>query len=142
MPLSSMPHDSSLPTALVIEADAHYLIAITNLLRDLGIRCKRNTTGRDIGAQLATLPGPPAFILLSLDLPAADPLAIARMLRSNPLSAQVPLLGMGARGLLLEYEDEAVALGFAALLPKPLPRERFQRLIEQLSQNFATSASS
>lgn len=132
--------DTDCPVALVIEADAHYLIAITHLLRDLGIRCKRNTTGRDAALQLTDMPAKPAFILLSLELPTCDCLALADTLLSNPRYAHVPLIGIGARDVLLKCEAEAVVIGFTALLPKPLPRQRFQCLVEQLTAPLASRA--
>ncbi len=55
--------------ALVVDDDAHSLVAISSMLRDLGIRFKRNTTGAKVPEQMRSMNPPPDFVLLNLDLP-------------------------------------------------------------------------
>jgi CheY-like chemotaxis protein len=128
-------HDSALLNrcALVIEDDPHSLIAISNLLSELGIRYKRNTTGADVAAQALHMQPRPDFILLDVDLPLADPFHIVAMLQNHPELAHIPIIFISDRATL-DLLDRARSYGCAGVLTKPLPRrqlgELFRRVLE------------
>ncbi|HLV36261.1 MAG TPA: response regulator, partial [Spirillospora sp.] len=67
--------------ALIVEDDAHHLLALSSLLSDFNITYKRNTTGANVLSQARRLQ--PDFILLDLDLPDDDPFAIYEKLRAD-----------------------------------------------------------
>ena len=69
--------------ALVVENDAHTLVAISSILRDLGIRFKRNTTGENVVEQIRAMNPRPDFILLDTDLPHAEAFVINRHVQSD-----------------------------------------------------------
>ena len=117
--------------ALVVEADAHSLIAISALLRGLGIRYKRNTTGSAVVEQALVMQPRPAFVLLDLDLPHGDAFQIMAALKSHPTLTSTPVIAIA--------EDSAMSLaprtrhaGFSGFLPKPLPRRNLGALLERI----------
>lgn len=113
--------------ALVVEDDAHSLVSIAAILREYGIRFKRNTTGSAVVQQAHTLH--PHFILLDLDLPDGDSYHILQALQSDPVLAHIPVIALGdsAQTDLLKRAQQA---GFAGFLPKPLPRKQFGTYIQ------------
>ena len=117
--------------ALVVEADAHSLIAISALLRDLGIHYKRNTTGSSVVEQALSMQPHPTFVLLDLDLPHGDAFHIITALKAHPALAAIPVIAI-ADDSALSLAPRTRHLGFAGFLPKPLPRRNFADLLERI----------
>jgi CheY-like chemotaxis protein len=125
---------SDIPCALIVEDDAHHLMAISNLLNEMGIKFKRNTTGADVTQQALGMNPSPDFILLDLDLPQGDPFEIYSALRAHNRLNHVPVIALvdqNAACLLPDIEHHA----FYACLPKPLPRKQFGLLMQELVGN-------
>jgi PleD family two-component response regulator len=116
---------------LVVEDDAHSLIAITDIFNELGIQYKRNTTGTQVMRQLHTMHPKPDFILISMDLSEGDTLAICKAIRVDSAVAQVPVIVMGSIGSL-SRQPQAQAAGCAGFLLKPLPRKQFGLLLHRI----------
>jgi CheY-like chemotaxis protein len=76
-------------SALVVEDDALNLVAITNLLKELNIQYKRNTTGMDVLQQARAMQPLPDVILLDMDLPYSTPYTICTAIRSDSLLAHI-----------------------------------------------------
>jgi CheY-like chemotaxis protein len=117
--------------ALVVEADAHSLIAISALLRDLGIHFKRNTTGSAVADQALLMQPRPAFILLDLALPHGDAFQILSVLKTQPALNTIPVIAIA--------DDSALGLaprtrhaGFSGFLPKPLPRRNLGEVLNRI----------
>lgn len=120
--------------ALVVEDDAHSLVAISSILRDLGVRFKRNTTGANVTQQISEMKPPPDFILLDIDLPNGNALAIQQHILALPRLRGIPIIALAdedERGLQRQL-DQA---GFAALVLKPIPRREFTEMLERLIAN-------
>jgi chemosensory pili system protein ChpA (sensor histidine kinase/response regulator) len=117
--------------ALVIEDDAHSLIAISNLLREQGIHFKRNTTGAHVLEQLRGMQPRPDFILLDLNLPQANAFEVATAIRHDPHLGDIPIICLGEREThhFLERAQECGCHGFLA---KPLPRHQFAELLRRI----------
>lgn len=114
--------------ALVVEGDAHSLVAIASIMRELRIRFKRNTTGTNVIEQLRVMVPRPDFVLIDLDLPNGDAFAVAHAILSDPELHRVPLIAIG------NYPASAVRThvqrsGFIGYVPKPLPRRAFGDLL-------------
>ncbi len=116
---------------LVVEDDAHSLIAITAIFNELGIQYKRNTTGAQVLRQLHTMHPKPDFVLISMDLSEGDPLAICQAIRIDPLLARIPVIVMGSNASL-SRQPQVQATGCTGFLLKPLPRRQFGLLLKRI----------
>ncbi len=117
--------------ALVVEDDAHNLLAISGLLRDLGVRFKRNTTGANVLEQLRAMQPTPDFIILDVDLPHGDAFTIKERLRADAKLRNIPVITIG-EGALADQPPQVLHAGFAGYIPKPLPRKRFGDIIRRV----------
>jgi CheY-like chemotaxis protein len=117
--------------ALVIEDDAHSLIAISNLLRALGIQYKRNTTGANAIEQLRGMHPRPNFILLDLNLPQANAFELALNIRRDPYLADIPIICLG-ESHTNHYLERAQQCGCHGYMTKPLPRQDFADLLRNI----------
>lgn len=117
--------------ALIVEDDAHSLMAISSMFNEMGIKFKRNTTGADVIQQALTMNPRPNFILLDLDLPQGDPFEICNMLRSDDDLANIPVIAITDQ--TVEYLlSQVKGVEFSACLPKPLPRKQFGMLLQEI----------
>ncbi len=117
--------------ALIVEDDAHSLIAISSLMKELGIRYKRNTTGANVPAMIDSMEPRPDFILMDTDLPDGDPFKICDEIRSNPYTAHIPVIAISDE-FPSTMTRRAKASGFSAMLLKPLPRKDFSSILDNL----------
>jgi CheY-like chemotaxis protein len=116
---------------LVVEDDAHNLIAVTELFKSLGIHYKRNTNGVQVAGQVHLMHPKPDFILVSMDLAEGDPFAICQSIRFDPLLANIPLIAMGS-ATWLPMQPQIKASGCTGFLLKPLPRKQVGPLLERI----------
>lgn len=122
--------------AFIVEDDAHSLIAISSILRELGITYKRNTTGAGVVQQLLSMRPCPDFILLDLSLPLADPFELTDSIRSDPALCDIPIICLGEVVLGEIGANHAIAraqqCGCTSYLAKPLPRRQFADLLRRI----------
>jgi CheY-like chemotaxis protein len=97
----------------------------------LGIDYKRNTTGTGVPEQAASMQPLPDFIMIDLDLPVPDALAVARSIRAESSLAAVVLLAIGDEGWAVRAA-ELQAAGFAGFIAKPLPSRQLGVLLERI----------
>ncbi len=117
--------------ALVVEDDAHCLVALSSLLRDLGICFKRNTTGANVSEQLRSMTPPPDFILLDIDLTLGDAFAINQRIQNDPLLHGIPVIALSTlQDFMLRQKLQRA--GFAAFVPKPVPRRHFSEILDHV----------
>jgi CheY-like chemotaxis protein len=117
--------------ALVVEDDAHSLVAISSLLRDLGIRFKRNTTGANVPQQIYEMKPFPDFVLMNLDLASGEAFTIQQRIQSTPMLRSIPVIALASGGDF-KLREQVENAGFAALVFKPLPRNQFGDLLERI----------
>jgi CheY-like chemotaxis protein len=117
--------------ALVVEDDAHSLVVISSILRELGIQFKRNTTGANVPEQIHSMSPAPDFVLLDIDLSQGDAFTINRHLQSDPDTRAIPVIALAAAD---DYavRKRAQRAGFAGLIVKPVPRRQFGELISRV----------
>lgn len=120
--------------ALVVEDDAHSLVAISSILRELGIRFKRNTTGANVPQQMREMNPPPHFVLLDIDLPNGDAFIIQQRIQATPALRSIPVIALASESDL-EAREQVERAGFSALVLKPIPRREFVSLLERLLAN-------
>jgi CheY-like chemotaxis protein len=73
---------------------------------------------------------PPDIILLDMMLADMDGFAVLEMLRSQPQTAQIPVVFLSA-GFELDAEDRALAAGAKAYLTKPISIERLKEIVDE-----------
>lgn len=117
--------------ALIVEDDAHSLVTLSSILRDLGIHFKRNTTGADVLEQVRSMNPLPHFILLNIDLTQGNAFSIQKRIRTDPTASAIPVVA------LTSANDNAVRkraqrAGFAGLIVKPLPRRLFGEMVDRV----------
>lgn len=117
--------------ALVVEDDAHSLVAISSLLRDLGIRFKRNTTGANVPQQIAEMQPQPDFVLMNLDLANGEAFTIQQRIRATASLRTIPVIAL-ASAEDFQLRQQVERAGFAALVFKPLPRNQFGDLLQRI----------
>lgn len=117
--------------ALVVESDAHQLMNVSAILRELGIHYKRNTSGTDVVGQADTMRPRPHFILLDLDLSGGDPLLICQAIRASASLSRTPVIGIGSPQWV-KQRSQMQAAGFTSFISKPLPRRQFGLLIQRI----------
>jgi CheY-like chemotaxis protein len=125
--------------ALVVEDDAHSLVAMTSILRDLGVNFKRNTTGANVTEQMRAMDPLPDFVLLNIDLPNGGAFAIHQKIQSDPAARGIPVIAVGAT---VDLRQQARRSGFAGFIPKPLPRRQFGEILQRIldGDNFWDTA--
>lgn len=116
---------------LVVEDDAHSLIAISVILRELGIDFKRNTTGSGVVQQIEEMNPKPGFVLLNLSLPDGDPILIASEIRATSELSRIPVIAIGAEANT-DLIHRLELAGFSGFIPKPLPRKKFPQLLRHI----------
>ncbi len=117
--------------ALVVEDDAHSLVAISSMLRDLGIHFKRNTTGANVTQQMRSMNPPPDFVLLNIDFPNGDAFVINKLIQDDPEVGGIPVIAIGSTDSI-RLRQQMQHSGFVSYLPKPLPRRHFGKIIQRI----------
>ena len=117
--------------ALVVDDDAHSLVAISSMLRDLGIHFKRNTTGKKVSEQIHSINPPPDFVLLNVDLPHGNAFTINETIQADPDVRGIPVIAISALDSL-SLRQQVQHSGFASYLAKPLPRRQFGAILQRI----------
>jgi CheY-like chemotaxis protein len=118
-------------TAFIVEDDAHSLIAIGSILKELGISYKRDTSGSVVVSKVRAMFPRPSFILLDMDLPGGDPYTILSDLKADPSLASIPVIAI-ADASRIAMTPQAREAGFAGYMSKPLPRREFGALLDRI----------
>ena len=72
----------------------------------------------------------PDIVLLDMDLPVMDGWTVARTLRADPATAQLPIIALTAHAMAGD-EAKALAAGCSGYHPKPVD---FRRLLDQVDE--------
>ena len=123
--------------AFIVEDDAHSLVAISNALSEFGATYKRNTTGLNVVDQITKCQ--PDFVLLNLDLPFGDPVAIREHLNNTPTTTHIPVIAVADANSFVD-DDWLEAHRFSALLTKPIPRSQLPELIHTVLDEDESAA--
>jgi len=117
-------------TLLLIEDDLDLAATLTMALRRAGFEVTHHATGR--GGLAAAMDAPPDLVLLDLNLPDMDGLALCRELRGCPAVRDLPVIMLTARA---EERDRVTGLDLGAddYVTKPFSlRELMSRINAQL----------
>ena len=118
-----------LKRVLIIEDNLSNLELTSELIQAKGHQVICATSGND--ALSIARAEQPDLILLDVQLPGVDGLTVARALKAEPATKEIPIVGISAHAM---PEDEARALqaGCIAYLRKPLDTRGFLDLMERL----------
>jgi CheY-like chemotaxis protein len=116
--------------ALIVEDDAHNLVALGSLLKGLRIQFKRNTTGANVLEQAHRLR--PDFILLDVDLPDGDAFAIYQRIRSSRELRDIPVIALYDQHATRQLLPRILASGFTAYIAKPIAQRDFEDLLRSI----------
>ncbi len=120
--------------ALVVEDDAHNLVALGSLLRGFRIQFKRNTTGANVVRQLRNMCSRPDFILLDMDLPLGDPFEIYEKLREDRELGMIPVIAIADVQEMIQWRAIAQNIGFDGFITKPIDLEEFETVMQTIFQ--------
>jgi CheY-like chemotaxis protein len=123
---------------LVVDDDAdtrRYLCAV--LGEALGSGVDVAADGRSALARAARVR--PDLVLLDLGLPDLSGVTVARLLRQDPATRTVPIVGVS--GLIRADDGAARALGFDAVLPKPVASDALAACVRSLLEAGDPAAS-
>ncbi len=107
---------------LVIDDNATNRMILLKMVQASGCRASLasgGAEGYDLLTHAAHTGEPFALVLLDMQMPEIDGLATARRIRADPLVGDVPIIALTSLG---RTAVETNAVGFAALVPKPIKR--------------------
>lgn len=116
---------------LLVEDNADNLELVKFLLERAGydvITAANGQAGLEIAAREL-----PDLVLMDLSLPQMDGWTAARALRSNPLTAGIPLIALTAHTLPRDRKN-AMDSGFDEFLSKPLNVQTFHETVKRVMQ--------
>jgi PAS domain S-box-containing protein len=114
-----MPLEGAMPqTILSIDGDPAVRFARGRILHDAGFEVIEAGNGSD-ALRLAS-ESQPALVVLGVELPGADGLAVCRRLKADPQTASIPVLHIAAAGAPYRGYPESLESGADAWLQEPL----------------------
>ncbi|MBZ0294015.1 MAG: response regulator [Anaerolineae bacterium] len=119
-------------TALIVEGDAHNLLAISALLKNLDIRYKRNTSGEQVIQQAHKMDPRPDFILLDLNLPRGNAFAICEALKFEAELQGIPVIALAESTGPWEKLPGIESCIFDGVLPKPFSERRVRAVLQNV----------
>ncbi len=123
---------------LVVEDVEVNLHLTTALLQTAGYRILQAGNAED-GIRLAKTERPD-LILMDVGLPCMDGLTATRVLKESPETADIPVVAVTARAMAGD-EDECLAAGCAAYVPKPIDSRVLRGVIRDLLQTEKSGSS-
>lgn len=104
-------------TLLLVEDNEDNRIIYSTVLRHRGYTVVEALDGLQAVALARSLQ--PALILMDLSIPELDGWEATRILRTDPLTSDIPIIALTAHALA-DDRERASALGFASYLAKPV----------------------
>ena len=115
---------------LIVEDNRDVRRVLNLSLSRLGYEILEADTG---GSGIAlTLSGSPDLVLIDLSLPDVSGLEIAKAIKQNPRTAEIPLVAVSGHSEQ-ELRAKALEAGMTAYLRKPIDAQRLVNVIEKLT---------
>ncbi len=108
--------------ALVIEDNENNRYLLTLILQQAGFTVVSSADGKS-GIEIARREAPDV-ILLDIQMPEMGGYEVAAILKSDPVLARVPIIGVSSFAMPGD-RDRAIRAGFAGYIEKPVDPERF-----------------
>ena len=112
--------------ALVVEDNENNRYLLTVLLEHAGFAVLTANDGRsgvDLARQVT-----PDIILLDIQMPEMDGYEVAALLKSDPILASIPIVGVSSFAMPGD-RDKAMRAGFVGYIEKPVDPERFAQSV-------------
>lgn len=123
---------------MVVDDDHDVLIVLAHYLKREGFDPIEAASGRECLRQLQD--NSPDVILLDLMMPEMDGFAVAKALRNNPATADIPVIMVTARDDI-NARAEGIKVGVSEFLTKPVQRQQLATRIRAQLQSAAASKS-
>ena len=120
-------------TVLVVEDNPLNRELVVDLLEGAGYTVLQADEG--VGLLERVRAGQPGLILLDLQLPGEDGVTLARQLKADPATREIPVLAMTAYARL-EDQERAMAAGCDGYLRKPIDT---QALLQTVARHLGRS---
>ena len=121
---------------LIVEDHPDVRRVLTLHLRRVGYEIVEADTGSS--AIALTVSEIPDLVLVDLSLPDVSGLEIAKVIKQNPRTAEIPLVGLSGYSER-EIAPRALEAGMAAYLTKPIETETLVKVIEKLTDGHSSS---
>ena len=124
------------PVALIVDdhGDSRELLAA--ILQDAGVTTTEAGNGRDALARMAEHPTP-SVILIDLSLPDLHGTEVVRLLKADPRTAGIPIVGLSASVMAADKQG-ALDAGCVTFLEKPLMPDDVVALVRRLLRGAPT----
>ncbi|MCX9084981.1 MAG: response regulator [Candidatus Methanoperedens sp.] len=113
---------------LIIEDNEMNLYLLTFIVKKHGYEITTARDGKE-GIEMA-LRIKPDLILLDIQLPGIDGYTVARELRKNPVTVNIPIVAVTAFAMEGDRE-KALDAGCSGYIPKPIDPTQFMKQVEQ-----------
>ncbi len=117
------------PKVLVVEDNESNMKYITDLLEDAGYEAIHAFSAETAIEQ--TEMAKPSLILMDISLPGMDGLTATKVLKSNPVTAHIPVVALTAHAMK-DDESKAKEAGCDAYLLKPIDTKAFYRTLADI----------
>ncbi len=121
-----------MPKILIVEDNLHLREILALMLHRCGYEVSEAASGAD--AVKVAISDRPTLILLDIDLPDMKGAEVARAIRKNSASAQIPIIGCSAF-LGPHTRGEALEAGMVDYLEKPISLDVIKARIERFTQS-------
>jgi two-component system cell cycle response regulator DivK len=116
-------------TVLIVEDNDKNMKLVRDILRHEGYTTLEAATGRE-GLRLAT-EARPDLVLMDIQLPDIDGIAVLREIRRNGALDAVPVLAVSA-SVMPDEQQKIVSSGFDAFITKPIQLQQFRETVQRM----------
>lgn len=116
------------PLILAVDDNEAGLLLVTSLLEIEGFRVDSAGSAGEVFERLTARV--PDLILMDVQLPGQDGLALTRDLVADPLTAHIPIVALTAHAMPAD-RDLALAAGCVGYISKPIDTRTFVRLVRE-----------
>jgi CheY-like chemotaxis protein len=120
---------------LLSDDEVHILRAAEFKLKRAGFEVRCASDGQEAWEMIQDRC--PDILITDCQMPRLDGLQLARLVRDNPNTRDLPIVMLTAKGFELTYAELADKLGIAALLSKPFSPREILRCVEQVLETGA-----
>ena len=119
----------SVSTILIIEDNDKNMKLVRDILRHAGHATLEAATGRE-GLRLAR-EARPQLVLMDIQLPDIDGIAVLREIRRDAALDAVPVLAVSA-SVMPDEQQKIVSSGFDAFITKPIQLQQFRETVQRM----------